>query len=66
MTMPESLDDVLRELRHELILRRAFSPRERADAFGHVSVRHPRDPRRYFHSAPLRAGIGGDHPTSSR
>ena len=54
--MPESLDDVLRELRHELIVATRILANENVlDAFGHVSVRHPRDPRRYFiprHCAP--------------
>src|ERR1700694_1842413 len=53
--------DSLAELMHELI----FAPRILAnepalDAFGHVSVRHPHDPKRYFiprHRAPELAEI---------
>ena len=51
-----SLADVLHELQHELILATRILANENVlDAFGHVSVRHPRDPRRYFiprHRAP--------------
>jgi ribulose-5-phosphate 4-epimerase/fuculose-1-phosphate aldolase len=54
--MPDSLDDVLHELRHELIVATRILANETVlDAFGHVSVRHPRDPQRYFiprHRAP--------------
>jgi HCOMODA/2-hydroxy-3-carboxy-muconic semialdehyde decarboxylase len=54
--MPESLDDMLDEVRHELILATRILANENVlDAFGHVSVRHPRDPQRYFiprHRAP--------------
>jgi HCOMODA/2-hydroxy-3-carboxy-muconic semialdehyde decarboxylase len=59
--MPESLDDMLDEVRHELILATRILANENVlDAFGHVSVRHPRDPERYFiprHRAPELAEV---------
>jgi ribulose-5-phosphate 4-epimerase/fuculose-1-phosphate aldolase len=59
--MPESLDDMLDEVRHELILATRILANENVlDAFGHVSVRHPRDPQRYFiprHRAPELAEV---------
>ena len=51
----------LNELFHELILAtRILADQKVLDAFGHVSVRHPRDPGRYFiprHRAPELAEI---------
>lgn len=48
--------DEVGEILHELIVATRIFANERVlDAFGHVSVRHPRDPRRYFiprHRAP--------------
>jgi ribulose-5-phosphate 4-epimerase/fuculose-1-phosphate aldolase len=50
--MPDEIADLL----HELILATRILANEKVmDAFGHVSVRHPRDPQRYFiprHRAP--------------
>jgi ribulose-5-phosphate 4-epimerase/fuculose-1-phosphate aldolase len=55
--MPEAIADTL----HELILATRILANEKVlDAFGHVSVRHPHDPRRYFiprHRAPELAEI---------
>jgi ribulose-5-phosphate 4-epimerase/fuculose-1-phosphate aldolase len=55
--MPEAIADTL----HELILATRILANEKVlDAFGHVSVRHPRDPQRYFiprHRAPELAEI---------
>ena len=54
--MPDDLADLLHELQHELILATRILANEKVlDAFGHVSVRHPSDPSRYFiprHRAP--------------
>jgi HCOMODA/2-hydroxy-3-carboxy-muconic semialdehyde decarboxylase len=48
--------DALADLLHELIVAtRILANQKVLDAFGHVSVRHPRDPQRYFiprHCAP--------------
>jgi HCOMODA/2-hydroxy-3-carboxy-muconic semialdehyde decarboxylase len=53
--------DDLAELFHELIVAtRILANQKVLDAFGHVSVRHPRDPGRYFiprHRAPELAEI---------
>jgi ribulose-5-phosphate 4-epimerase/fuculose-1-phosphate aldolase len=47
--MANDVAELLHELRHELIVAtRILSNQKVLDAFGHVSVRHPRDPRRYF------------------
>jgi ribulose-5-phosphate 4-epimerase/fuculose-1-phosphate aldolase len=55
--MPSEIDD----LKHELIVAtRILANGGVLDAFGHVSVRHPRDPGRYFiprHRAPELAEI---------
>ena len=52
---------LLRELKHELIVAtRILANQKVLDAFGHVSVRHPRDPGRYFisrHQAPELAEV---------
>jgi len=54
--------DDLAELLHELIVAtRILANQKVLDAFGHVSVRHPRDPQRYFisrHQAPELAEVG--------
>jgi len=59
--MPDDLAELLHELKHELILAtRILANQNVLDAFGHVSVRHPRDPKRYFiprHRAPELAEI---------
>ena len=51
----------LAEVFHELIVAtRILANQKVLDAFGHVSVRHPRDPKRYFiprHRAPELAEI---------
>jgi ribulose-5-phosphate 4-epimerase/fuculose-1-phosphate aldolase len=50
--MAESLTDVLHEL---IVATRILANENVLDAFGHVSVRHPHDPKRYFiprHRAP--------------
>lgn len=53
--------DGLVELLHELIVAtRILANQNVLDAFGHVSVRHPRDPKRYFisrHQAPELAEV---------
>jgi ribulose-5-phosphate 4-epimerase/fuculose-1-phosphate aldolase len=53
--------DVLAETLHELIVATRILANEKIlDAFGHVSVRHPHDPQRYFiprHRAPELAEI---------
>jgi HCOMODA/2-hydroxy-3-carboxy-muconic semialdehyde decarboxylase len=53
--------DDLAELLHELIVAtRILANQNVLDAFGHVSVRHPRDPQRYFisrHQAPELAEV---------
>ena len=53
--------DDLSELFHELIVAtRILANQKVLDAFGHVSVRHPRDPGRYFiprHRAPELAEV---------
>jgi len=59
--MPNDPAELLHELMHELILAtRILANQKVLDAFGHVSVRHPRDPGRYFiprHRAPELAEI---------
>jgi ribulose-5-phosphate 4-epimerase/fuculose-1-phosphate aldolase len=50
--MPEDIANLLHEL---IVTTRILANEEVLDAFGHVSVRHPRDPNRYFisrHRAP--------------
>jgi ribulose-5-phosphate 4-epimerase/fuculose-1-phosphate aldolase len=53
--------DVLAETLHELIVATRILANEKIlDAFGHVSVRHPHDPQRYFiprHRAPELAEV---------
>jgi HCOMODA/2-hydroxy-3-carboxy-muconic semialdehyde decarboxylase len=53
--------DNLADLLHELIVATRILANENVvDAFGHVSVRHPRDPKRYFisrHQAPELAEV---------
>ena len=53
--------DDLADLLHELIVAtRILANQKVLDAFGHVSVRHPRDPGRYFisrHQAPELAEV---------
>jgi ribulose-5-phosphate 4-epimerase/fuculose-1-phosphate aldolase len=53
--------DVLAEILHELIVATRILANEKVlDAFGHVSVRHPHDPQRYFiprHRAPELAEV---------
>jgi len=52
IAMPESLVDVLHEL---IVATRILANEKVLDAFGHVSVRHPHNPQRYFiprHRAP--------------
>ena len=55
--MPDGIDELL----HELVLGTRILANEFVlDAFGHVSVRHPHDPKRYFisrHRAPELAEI---------
>jgi ribulose-5-phosphate 4-epimerase/fuculose-1-phosphate aldolase len=55
------MPDEIANLLHELILAtRILANEEVMDAFGHVSVRHPRDPQRYFiprHRAPELAEV---------
>jgi HCOMODA/2-hydroxy-3-carboxy-muconic semialdehyde decarboxylase len=55
--MPEAIAELL----HELVLGTRILANENVlDAFGHVSVRHPRDPNRYFisrHRAPELAEV---------
>jgi ribulose-5-phosphate 4-epimerase/fuculose-1-phosphate aldolase len=55
------MPDDLAELLHELIVATRILANEKVlDAFGHVSVRHPRDPQRFFiprHRAPELAEI---------
>jgi ribulose-5-phosphate 4-epimerase/fuculose-1-phosphate aldolase len=55
------MPDVLAETLHELIVATRILANEKIlDAFGHVSVRHPHDPQRYFiprHRAPELAEI---------
>ena len=59
--MADGVADLLRELKHELIVSTRILANEKVlDAFGHVSVRHPRDPGRYFisrHQAPELAEV---------
>jgi HCOMODA/2-hydroxy-3-carboxy-muconic semialdehyde decarboxylase len=59
--MADDVADLLRELKHELIVStRILANQKVLDAFGHVSVRHPRDPGRYFisrHQAPELAEV---------
>jgi ribulose-5-phosphate 4-epimerase/fuculose-1-phosphate aldolase len=43
--MPDSLAEMLREL---IVATRILTNEKVLDAFGHVSVRHPHDPKRYF------------------
>ena len=54
-------DQKIAELLHELIVSTRIMANEKVlDAFGHVSVRHPGDPKRYFiprHRAPELAEI---------
>jgi ribulose-5-phosphate 4-epimerase/fuculose-1-phosphate aldolase len=55
--MPEGLADVLHQL---IVTTRILANENVLDAFGHVSVRHPNDPSRYFiprHRAPELAEI---------
>ncbi len=55
--MPEGLADVLHQL---IVTTRILANENVLDAFGHVSVRHPNDPNRYFiprHRAPELAEI---------
>jgi ribulose-5-phosphate 4-epimerase/fuculose-1-phosphate aldolase len=55
--MPDDIADVLHEL---IVATRILANEKVLDAFGHVSVRHPRDPQRYFiprHRAPELAEI---------
>jgi ribulose-5-phosphate 4-epimerase/fuculose-1-phosphate aldolase len=55
--MPEDIADVLHQL---IVTTRILANEEVLDAFGHVSVRHPHDPNRYFiprHRAPELAEI---------
>jgi HCOMODA/2-hydroxy-3-carboxy-muconic semialdehyde decarboxylase len=55
------MPDVIAETLHELIVATRILANEKIlDAFGHVSVRHPHDPQRYFiprHRAPELAEI---------
>jgi ribulose-5-phosphate 4-epimerase/fuculose-1-phosphate aldolase len=55
------MPDVIAETLHELIVATRILANEKVlDAFGHVSVRHPHDPRRYFiprHRAPELAEV---------
>ena len=55
------MPDVLAETLHELIVATRILANEKIlDAFGHVSVRHPHDPQRYFiprHRAPELAEV---------
>jgi HCOMODA/2-hydroxy-3-carboxy-muconic semialdehyde decarboxylase len=55
------MPDVIADLLHELVLGTRILANENVlDAFGHVSVRHPRDPNRYFisrHRAPELAEV---------
>src|SRR6204780_3450606 len=55
------MPDQIAELLHELIVSTRIMANEKVlDAFGHVSVRHPGDPKRYFiprHRAPELAEI---------
>src|SRR6202163_2054474 len=55
------MPDQIAELLHELIVATRIMANEKVlDAFGHVSVRHPGDPKRYFiprHRAPELAEI---------
>ncbi len=47
--MADDIAGLLHDLQLELILATRIMTREKVlDAFGHVSVRHPRDPQRYF------------------
>jgi ribulose-5-phosphate 4-epimerase/fuculose-1-phosphate aldolase len=56
------MPDDLAELLHELIVStRILANQNVLDAFGHVSVRHPRNPQHYFisrHQAPELAEVG--------
>jgi HCOMODA/2-hydroxy-3-carboxy-muconic semialdehyde decarboxylase len=55
--MADDLGDVLHEL---IVSTRILANENVVDAFGHVSVRHPRDPQRYFisrHQAPELAEV---------
>jgi ribulose-5-phosphate 4-epimerase/fuculose-1-phosphate aldolase len=55
------MSDALAEVLHELIVATRIMANEKIlDAFGHVSVRHPHDPKRYFiprHRAPELAEV---------
>jgi ribulose-5-phosphate 4-epimerase/fuculose-1-phosphate aldolase len=55
------MPDILAETLHELIVATRILAHEKIlDAFGHVSVRHPHDPQRYFiprHRAPELAEV---------
>lgn len=55
------MPDQITELLHELIVSTRIMANEKVlDAFGHVSVRNPGDPKRYFisrHRAPELAEI---------
>ena len=55
--MPDQIADLLHEL---IVATRILANEKVVDAFGHVSVRHPSDPKRYFiprHRAPELAEI---------
>ncbi len=55
--MPDALAEVLHEL---IVATRIMANEKILDAFGHVSVRHPHDPQRYFiprHRAPELAEV---------
>src|SRR5258708_20997795 len=60
-TEPTMPDQKIAELLHELTFPTRIRANEKVpDAFGHVSVRHPYDPKRYFiprHRAPELAEI---------
>ena len=68
--MADGVADLLRELKHELIVAtRILANQKVLDAFGHVSVRHPRDPGRYFisrHQAPELAEVSDLDRNGSR
>jgi HCOMODA/2-hydroxy-3-carboxy-muconic semialdehyde decarboxylase len=56
-TMPDSLAETLHEL---IVSTRILANQKVLDAFGHVSVRNPNDPKRYFisrHQAPELAEV---------
>ncbi len=55
--MPDGIAEILQQL---ILTTRILANEKVLDAFGHVSVRHPRDPQRYFiprHRAPELAEI---------